>query len=90
MMSCDCRYDEDPPDPDDEYEEDDWDEENNDLVYLKYCFEGAESLGVLSELLRSFADHLDEQANDGWYLNAPVAGGHAHLTRVPLRGRPDM
>ena len=47
MITCGCRYDEDPPDPDDEYDdEEQWDEDNNDFIHLRYCFDGADSLGA--------------------------------------------
>jgi hypothetical protein len=61
--------------------DDEWDEENNDLIYLKFMFEGADSIGELSASLRGLADEFDRQAADGWRLGGPVDSGHVHLTR---------
>jgi hypothetical protein len=61
--------------------DDEWDEENNDLIYLKYMFEGAASVGELSASLRQLADGLDRQAAEGWSMAGPVDGGHVHLVR---------
>ena len=58
-----------------------WDEENEDLVYLKYMFEGAASIAELSAALRRLADELDQQGVAGWRLAEPVCSGWAHLTR---------
>ena len=62
-------------------DEDDVDEETNDLLYLKYCFEGAASLSDLAAGMRSLADELDLRAADGWSLAGPIEGGHARLVR---------
>jgi hypothetical protein len=65
-------------------EDDEWDDENNDVLYLKYCFEGAASIAGLSTSLRLLADDLDRRAAEGWSLISPVDGGYAHLTRAPV------
>ncbi len=62
-------------------DDDDFDDESDDLVYLEYCLEGAETLPGLAERLRSFADELDERSETGWQLAEPVSGGWAHLVR---------
>ena len=63
-------------------EADEWDEENNDLLYLKYCFEGAATLADLTAMLRSLADELERRVTDGWRLVEPVDGGRADLMRA--------
>ena len=63
-------------------DDDEWDEETNDLLYRKYCFEGASTLTHLTAMLRALADELQRRAADGWRLVDPVDGGHAHLVRV--------
>jgi hypothetical protein len=60
---------------------DEWDEENDDLVYLKYMFEGAASIAELSSALRRLADELDQKGAAGWRLTEPVCNGYAHLKR---------
>jgi hypothetical protein len=59
---------------------DEFKEENDDPVYLKYMFDGAASIAELSAELR-LADQLDKQSAGGWRLAEPVASGWAHLTR---------
>jgi hypothetical protein len=66
---------------DDEQEEDEWDEENNELLYLKHMFEGCGTLAELSLRLRGLADELDRMSTDGWRLVQPVDTGYAHLVR---------
>jgi hypothetical protein len=61
--------------------DDEWDEENNDFVYLKYMFDGAASIAELSASLRQLADEFDRQAAEGWSMTDPVDSGHVHLTR---------
>jgi hypothetical protein len=58
-----------------------WDEEDDDLVYLKYMFEGAASISELSAALRRLADELDQKGAAGWRLPEPVCSGYAHLVR---------
>jgi hypothetical protein len=60
---------------------DEWDEENDDLLYLKYMFEGAASITELTAALRHLADELDQQGAAGWRLAEPVCNGYAHLKR---------
>ena len=55
------------------------DDDLDDLVYLKYQFEGAASLTDLSTALRSLADDLDIRQEAGWRLATPVDNGYAHL-----------
>jgi hypothetical protein len=68
---------------DDEFndEEGEWDEEHSELVYLKYLFEGCNSIGALSVRLRGLAEALDQRSSHGWELLRPVEGGYAHLAR---------
>ena len=65
---------------DDEDDEDELDEESNELLYLKYQFEGCSTIGELSGRVRGLAAYLDCLRADGWRLE-PVEGGHAHLIR---------
>jgi hypothetical protein len=60
---------------------DEWDEEKDDLVYLKYMFEGAASITELSAALRRLADEFDRKGAAGWRLTEPVCNGYAHLVR---------
>lgn len=62
-------------------QDDDWDDENNESLYLKYGFEGAATLAELSAALRLLAAELDLRAAGGWRLDAPVDGGWAHLSQ---------
>ena len=64
------------------FDEDDWNDENHELLYIKYLFEGVESLSDLATALRAFANELDERVGAGWHMEEPVCGGHAHLRRV--------
>ncbi len=59
------------------------DDHLDDSLYLKYLFEGAETLADLSAALRAVADDLDQKARAGWRLAEPVEGGWAHLVVGP-------
>ena len=59
----------------------DWDEEQVDLLPMKYLFEGCRTLAELSVRLRDVADELDRRNAEGWSLAGPVDGGYAHLVR---------
>ena len=59
----------------------DWDEENNQFLYLKYEFDGAATLAELSAALRALAEDVDSQAAGGWQLSDSVDSGRAHLKR---------
>jgi hypothetical protein len=65
----------------DDEEEVEWDEESNELLYLKYMFEGCSTLADLSVRLRGLADELWRRSTEGWELAQPVDRGHAHLVR---------
>lgn len=70
-----------PAELDDLDADDEFDDENSDTLYLKYCFEGVTSVTGLAIALRSLADDLDRRAADGWRLDGAVDGGWAHLVR---------
>ena len=65
------------------FDEDDWDDENEDVLFIKWLFEGVVSLPDLAAAFRTLADDLDERAGSGWRMEQPVDGGHAHLRRDP-------
>lgn len=67
---------------DDDPEDDAWPTENDDLMYLKYCFEGASSISELATALRLLADDLERRESAGWFLVEPINGGWAHLERA--------
>ena len=66
---------------DGEDDDDEWEEENVELLYLKYQFEGCSTIGELSEQLRGLAGYLDCLRLNGWRLEHPVGDGHARLVR---------
>lgn len=70
----------------DDVDDDRWDDELDDVVYLKYQFEGAASLTDLSTALRSLADDLDVRQEAGWRLATPVDSGYAHLVHEEVGG----
>ena len=57
------------------------DDENVDTLYLKYCFEGAQTLPELAAMLRGLADDVEHRAADGWRIEGDVENGWAHLVR---------
>lgn len=61
--------------------EDAWDEEHEELLPMKFLFEGCSTLAELGARLRDVADDLDRRSTEGWSLAEPVDGGHAHLVR---------
>lgn len=68
--------------PDDPADDDDgWNEGRDELVYLKYEFEGVKSLGALSSVSRDLATRFDDLSAAGWRLNSPVDTGYAHLVK---------
>lgn len=48
-------------------------------LYLKYEFDGVDSLEGLSASLRALAAEVDGRISAGWVLAAPVEGGWVHL-----------
>jgi hypothetical protein len=54
-------------------EHDEFDSEE--LLYLKYCFEGHASLGQLASALLELAVVLEAREGDGWTLAHPVDSG---------------
>jgi hypothetical protein len=61
---------------------------NDDVLYLKYCLEGAASLSEVAGVLRSLAADLERRASAGWSLIAPVDNGYLHFCRRPDGERP--
>jgi hypothetical protein len=59
--------------------DDEDDDDRQDQLYLKYCFEGAASLPELASALRALAEDLDRRAGKGWRLGTPVDGGWVQL-----------
>ena len=69
-----------------EFDDDvDLDPDHEDVLYLKYCFEGASSLPELVVALRRLASDLETRTAEGWYLAESVDGGWAHLLREKKR-----
>jgi len=66
---------------DDPFDEDDWDDENTDLLAIKWLFEGVASLPDLASAFRALAADIDERVRAGWRLQHPVDGGHVFLRR---------
>jgi len=62
-------------------DDDDLDPEREELLYLKYCFEGVSSLPELAVALRRMALDLEARVAEGWYLAESVDGGWAHLRK---------
>ena len=62
---------------------DELDDDEFHALYLKYEFDGADSLEGLSASLRALAAELDGRLACGWALAAPVEGGWVHLRPAP-------
>jgi hypothetical protein len=58
------------------------DPEHEESLYLKFCFEGFDSLRGLASGLRALADEFDGRAMHGWVLEHPVESGWVHMWRT--------
>jgi hypothetical protein len=67
-------------DLDDEYEDDDYDEENDDEFFaVKWIADGATTLAEAADLVRAFADELQELHTQGYVLrDGEIDNGMAH------------
>ena len=70
---------------------DDWDDEeyegeNDEIVRAKWSFDGATTLQEAAEMLRSYADGLEKLHKDGWVLRGPIEDdyGFIYLDNGPV------
>lgn len=68
-------------DPDDDLDPDD--DPNRDSTYLKFEFEGLDSLEALAARARALAEDWEAKAAAGWRLSEPVDGGHVNMELAP-------